>query len=330
MNLKDIAKKLRVSRWTISRVINNEKYVREYTRKKILKYLKGINYVPNYHASSLAGNKSRLICLTLPTSQVVDFDVFTGETMKNISSVLENNGYYLMIMSGGKYDSKKLIHFYETKMIGGFIIFAPSQDDMPEIRKMQRYGIPIVIVFSHDAKLDSYMSDNVQGGYMATKYLIERGREKIAFIHGHPHWVDSSDRYRGFLNALSESNVSLYSEFVANGYFSFEQGREITRKLLQMKEKPDAIFASNDKMALGAVSAAAEMKMKMPEDISIIGYDGIYEGKFNNPPLTTVMQPISDIVKAASLRLLDKVKVRKKLKPVVGLFNPVLVRRGTA
>lgn len=330
MNLKDIAKKFKVSRWTVSRVLKNSGYVKKDKKEKINKYLKKINYVPNYLAVGLAKKKSRMVCLVMHSGVFGRFDSFFIETLNGINMVLDERGYYLMTVTYKKYDSKKILELHRGGIACGFIFFGPSMEDMPEIEKMSNLKIPMVILYSRNKKADSFINDNVLGGYTATKYLIDSGYKRIAFMHGRPGWIDASERYRGFIKALKESNIKLHREYVLNGYFDFENGREKAKKLMGMRVKPDAIFASNDKMALGTLSAARELGMKVPEDIAIVGFDDITESRYSNPPLTTMMQPVREIAKETALRLIERNEKKTGMKPIEKLFRPVFIKRATA
>ncbi|MFH1369501.1 MAG: LacI family DNA-binding transcriptional regulator [Elusimicrobiota bacterium] len=329
MNLEKIAGKLRISRRTVSRVLKNDKYVDEGKRKRVLKYLKKNRYVPNFNASSLAVRNSKVVSMVLPRGVIMSIDYFLAETIKCLSLELEKNGHYLMIFTDEKHEYEKLFGLYESKTVGGFVIFSPSNNDVGYMNEIRKSKIPAVIVFSHFKGIDSFSCDNFNGAYAATKHLIDSGKRNIGFIHGHLSWVDSQDRFFGYLSALKDAGVKYRPELVKIGYFDYEGGRKAAEEMLS-EGKADAIFAANDKMAIGAIYAINGAGKSVPEDIAVVGFDDILEGKFISPSLTTVSQPIGVIIENAARRLSERMKSKKFLDPIFKTYEPDLIKRKSA
>ncbi|MFH1369499.1 MAG: LacI family DNA-binding transcriptional regulator [Elusimicrobiota bacterium] len=329
MNLAKIAKKLGVSRWTVSRALYSSGYVDKKKKEKILTYLKKIDYTPNIHASSLGGKRSRVIGLILPKGVVSGFDFFLAETIKHLALGLKNSGYSLMLFIDKEGDDAGIAKLWENRTIAGAVMFSSTKDDVGKLRELIKCRMPSVLVFSHFKGIDSFACDNEYGGYLATKYLIEKGRRRIAFIHGNPAWVDSADRFKGYLRALAEHGIVCDSVLVKEGYFNVPEGKKAAEKLIGLEKRPDAIFASNDNMAIGAAWAIGEKQLRIPGDIAVIGFDNNADAKNTNPPLTTIAQPIKEIIDASMERLIAKIEGRETGKPVLRLFPPKLIERGS-
>lgn len=178
-------------------------------------------------------------------------------------------------------------------------------------------GIPFVFIDypTKDEEIYSVVVDNESGAFEATEYLISLGHQKIAFLEGHEAAWDSRARFMGFLKALTANSIEFNPLLVEKGNFTREGGYKATKKLLEKGEEFTAIFASNDQMAIGAVRAIKEKGLKIPDNISIIGFDNIEASSIIDPPLTTVMQPIYEIGKKATeilIRLINEEKIEQK------------------
>lgn len=300
MNSIDIAKIAGVSRSTVSRVINNYTNVPEDTRKKVLEVIKKYNYVPHASARMLAGAKNRCIGLFIidmredshgkQVSTSSYFSPFTSAIIDYANKV----GYNILVSIVGKpKDFRKVKETFYNKTISGGI-FIGVKDNESEIKELIMGDYKIALI-DQAIKSDEEVygkciivnADNFNGAYKATQYLIHNGHTVIAHVTGEEAQLSAVERIEGYKKALVDSGLEVKNNLITKGNFTQEGGYKGTKKILA-KSKPTAIFLSNDSMAIGAFQAAQEAGLRVPEDISIIGFDDIEIAKYINPGLTTV------------------------------------------
>ena len=329
--LEDLAKKLKISRRTLSRVLKNDKNVSEETREKVEKLLKKENYYPNCHAASLASKKkTRIIGLVFPRGAFLKADYYTIEILRGVSQIAEENEFEVMFYTQDHFEANSCIKLYKSKAVGGLILIGAGKDDFKTLRQIKEEEVPFILVNSHCSQIDSVDCNNKFGAYLATNYLIKKGRRRIAFIHGHKNWVDAADRFEGYKLALNEAKIPPNNDYVKFGYFSFEQGAAATKRLLDLRERPQAIFAANDNMAMGVISAIKKERLKIPKDIAVIGFDDIPTSFHFNPSLTTVRQPFREIASLGTKRLIEVIHRGKGLKAQTKFIEPKLIVRESA
>jgi LacI family transcriptional regulator len=275
--------------------------------------------------------KPKIVGLMLPPGTIAALDSFLTNTIKYFSTALELSGYSFMIFNNENYDLTQLRQLHSDGKLAGIILFSPAKTEVSKIVNLGRSKIPAIVLFSHFEGVDSFTCDNEYGGYSAAKHLINSGRKKLAFLHGHPTWMDSFDRFSGFMRALDESGVKFYPEFVKNAYYDFNKAKIAVMELLSGWNKPDAVFCANDKMAIGALSAVTEMGLKIPGDIAVMGFDDILENQYAVPPLTTLAQPLKEIVDKAAERIVANIEGKTAGEsPVYMLIKPKLIVRESA
>lgn len=327
--LEDIAKKLKISRRTISRVLKNDKNVAKETRSRISEYLEKEKYFPNIHAASLASKRINVIGLIFPKDTFIDADFFTLDVLKGVAKAMSDNSYQLMIFTQDKFDSEQCLRLYKSRLVDGLILVAIASDDIPQAVEVKKERIPLALISSYCEGIDSFGCDNLKGGYIATKHLIDSGRKKIAFIHGHENWFDAQQRCNGYKRALAEAGIEIKKEYVEPGYFKYEKGEIAMEKLLSLEDLPDAVFAANDRMAIGAYRAIKKAGKKIPEDIAVVGFDNIPLAEHLDPSLTTIEQFMEDIAYESGKILLNSVTSPQKKKPQIRLFEPKLIVRNS-
>ena len=328
-SLEELARKLNISRRTISRVLKNDKNVAEETRGRILKHLDKEKYFPNIHAASLASKKINVIGLIFPRDTFINTDFFAIDTIKGVARVANENNYQLMIFTQSKFDGDQCIQMYKSKLVGGLILVAISKDDTEKLEELRKHEVPVALLFAYSDRADSFGCDNRKGGYIATKHLIDTGRKRIAFIHGHENWFDAEERFKGYKQALADCGLPFRPDYVERGYFRYEDAAIATRKLLSLDSPPDGIFAANDRMAIGAIKAVKDAGKRVPEDVAVIGFDNIPICELFDPPITTVDQPVVDISYEAASGLLNSINSPHK-KFFTRLFDPKLIIRKSA
>lgn len=315
MNSNEIAKIAGVSRSTVSRVINNYPNVPDETREKVLAVINQYEYVPQASARMLAGAKNRIIGLF-----IIDMRE-RSNGMKNrvlkspyysefIDSVVERAsemGYKVLVHLIHNSKGYKVIkECFIDKTISGGIFLGQNNDDVL-IKEIIDTGYKVVLIDQSIKEADAVYSkciivnsDNFGGAYNATKYLIDLKHTKIAHITGAEGKYSSIARIKGYKQALIDANLPIINSFIVRGEFVEETGYNATQKLLLKKNRPTAIFAANDIMAIGAIKAIKEAGLRVPEDISVVGFDDIEAGKYLAPPLTTLHMNLAAMAEIAT------------------------------
>lgn len=310
MNSKDIAKIAGVSRTTVSRVINNSSNVSEETRQRVLDVINKNNYVPDASARKLAGIKSKTIGLFIVDIRSGDNGVggdrvtFSPYYSNFTAAIIDNaakHGYKVLVdlvSNMSMYEDVKEV-FYDKTIVGG--IFIGQGNDDPIIEEIIDSGYKVALV---DQSLNSHKaiykkslivnSDNFTGAYEAIKYLIKLNHKDIAHITGDMEKFSSVERFQGYKQALLDSNIQVKNSLIVKGIFLESSGYNATKKLLS-KQKPTAIFLGDDIMAIGAMKAIKELGLRIPEDISIIGFDDIEIARHLTPTLTTLRMKIPEM-----------------------------------
>jgi len=305
VTIDDIAKEANVSRMTVSRVINNFPYIKDVTRKKVQKVIDKHNYTVNFTAKNLASGKSLdLVCVLTGIQQVLDSPYFV-KVIKSIEEALTVKDHVLFLTNILEIDDKKhsfekldmLKNLYLSKIIKGFIILGPTVEDY-HLKFLSNNGAKGMIIGGKwTMKNFGYVDiNNKEGVKEIIRHMIEKGHKKIALITGPVEYITSAkEREEAYYNILDENNIKIRKEYVFNGDFSKMSGAEALKYFLKLKDPPTAIFASNDDMALGVYEEAKRQKIKIPNDLSICGFDDIEESVFANPSLTTISQPFNEL-----------------------------------
>jgi LacI family transcriptional regulator len=303
ITIADIAKMANVSKATVSYVINNKKGVSLDVRKKIQRIIKESNYKPNTMARALAGKHTNSVGLIIPDIS----DMFYANIIRGVEKASGKFGYFLNLFTTHANPEKEheVFDFFTSSMADGVIVMTYFVGK-EVTRKLRQRKIPFVFLdFPYDDDIYSVSVDNFEGGFKATNYLISLGHKKIAFLHGPEAARDSKARYRGYLKALEEHNIPFDKDLVLKGDFLRQSGFKAAKKLIENKKMPTALFAANDQMALGAMSALKKEGYRIPEDISIIGFDNTEASSFSKPTLTTIMQPIFEMGSLAAKTLIS-------------------------
>jgi len=309
--IKDVAKRAEVSITTVSHVINGTRYVSDALTQKVHEAMNALNYRPNSLARSLRSGRSRSIGLVIPDIS----NLFFAE----ISRKIEDNGFlhqYSVILCNTDDDPKKesaYINVLLEKQVDG-IIFISSGSKGEGLNQIQQSKIPIVIA-DRDMKninADIVLVDNWAGGYEATNYLITLGHERIGCITGPSVVTPSALRVEGYKQALSEKNIPFASELVVSGDFRFEGGEKAMRQLIDLEERPTAVFVCNDMMALGAMRAINDANLAIPDDLSIIGFDNIPLSNTTVPSLSTTEQPVAEMAKIVVDLLINRIRMEEE------------------
>ncbi len=297
----DVADKAGVSIKTVSRVMNAMPNVRPETRDLVMSAVAALNYRPNISARSLAKARSFLIAVFFDNPSagyVTEFQLGAIArcreagfhlTMEPIDALAPDlDGIVLPLISALRVD--------------GVILTSPVSDNQLVLQVLQDSGTPYVRIAPDQVQggAPEVRMDDVQAAYEMTRHLIDLGHRDIGFIRGHPTHSAARLRFDGFCKAMADRGLEVRDRWIQQGFFSFRSGFECAEALLSASDRPTAIFASNDDMALGAMAMAYRLGLNIPNDLSIAGFDDTPAGSVMWPQLTTVRQPIFDMGAAAA------------------------------
>ncbi len=302
----DVARESGVSYSTVSRVLNGYEFVKPTTRAKVLQAAEKLGYVPNQQARSLAGGRSNLIGVLVPG---ID-NGYINELVRGIDEELAKSGYNLILYTTRRQEGREST-YAATIMNGaadGLLVVVPTTSThyLPRLREQ---SFPHVMIDQSDMTGSSSFVDatNWQGAYDATQYLIKLGHQRIGFITGLHGVTSASDRLQGYQAALADHGLPFDARLIAHGDYLETGGNTAAQKLLDLAQRPTAIFAANDLSAFGAMEAIGARGLRIPEDISLVGFDNISQAGLVYPKLTTVHQPLEQMGQVAVKMLLEQI-----------------------
>jgi len=303
--MKDVAEMAGVSTATVSRTLMNPEKVSLATRQKVEQAVAAVGYAPNTLSRAIKRNESKMILVLVPDIS----DPFFADVIQGIELTATQHGYLVLI---GDYLKQKqresiFLNLIVAKQLDGVLLlgsdvpFDPNQED-------QRNFPPIVMAneFSPDLQLPTVHIDNLTASFEAINYLLRLGHQRIACITGPEHMPLCKYRLQGYIQALQRSNLNVISQYIAQGDFSYESGARAFNTLMHVSPAPTAVFCHNDVMAIGAISQAKKLGLRIPQDVSIIGFDDLKLSQYCDPPLTTVAQPRFQIGEQAMLLLIEQ------------------------
>ncbi|MBY0122920.1 LacI family DNA-binding transcriptional regulator [Bacillus sp. S/N-304-OC-R1] len=305
VTIRDVAKLSGVSVATVSRVINQISTVNPETQKRVRKAMEQLNYEPNQVAQGLASKKTQTIALVLPNIS----NPFFSDIVRAVEDVAQSNGFTVILCNSDGLVSKEqsYIEVLRKKYIDG-IVFASNTLRQEDFEKMKKDNISIVVL-DYSSSTDScsiVRAKNREGARMAVHHLLEIGCGKIAHIYGPLDDQTARNRLDGYEEIVH--SFSWYSPtLLVPGQFTINGGIEATKMLLEKHPDVDGIFAGNDLMAVGVLKALHQMGKKVPEDVAVCGFDGIYLTEITQPELTTVAQPIYKMGEKAAKILINKI-----------------------
>ncbi|MEI8630076.1 substrate-binding domain-containing protein [Vibrio sp. M60_M70] len=325
--MKDIAKLAGVSTSTVSHVINKTRFVSEEISERVNNAAKELNYyAPSALARSLKVNRTQTIGMLVTTST----NPFFGEVVKGVERSCYNKGYSLILCNteGDNERMRQSINTLLQKRVDGLILMCSSLEG-ERIDVFERYPDIPVVVMDWGPMLftsDKIQDNSLRGGYLAAKYLIDCGHTEIGCITGPLIKHQAQMRYEGYKRAMNEAGLEFNANWIIESDFECEGGYQAFMKMAQRGTLPSSIFVSNDMMAMGVINAANELNIKVPEQISIIGYDDIHIAKFMSPSLTTIHQPKYRLGQAAVETLVRRLDDKSNEAQVVQLEPALVVR----
>lgn len=330
MNIKDIAKLAGVGVSTVSRVINNHPDVKDETREKILKIIKDSNYIPNNSARVLKKNNTNSIGVLVKGV----FNPFFAEMINIIGNKINEAGY-TMILQQNDYSTEddvgNLISFIKEKRLKGVICLGGNFLNIND-ESFKFLDIPVVLTSVNTlskesrSKFSSIGIDNVLAAKESIKYLIDKGHKNIGILLGEKNDVGISGlRLEGYKKALEENKIPYLEENVFIGNYDYSGAYRVTKEIIDKRKDITAIFSISDIMAVGAAKSIADHGLRIGEDISVMGFDGMEISKYYNPGITTVKQPKKAIANSSIellLGLLDKKEENKHI-----IFEAKIIER---
>lgn len=327
VTIRDVARESGLSIATVSRFLNGKGYLSEQSEKKIKDVMERLDYKPNEVARSLSNRKTNTIALLIPDIT----NPFFPELVVAIEGVARSRGYSLFLMN----TEEELLHsngFWrslESRFIDGLIL-GSFQFTGEVLKGMENMNLPFVRIDrgAGDDEDNSFGVDNSEGAKLAVEHLIEVGCKKVAHISGPSSYPSSLERVKGYREAM-DKYLPLQEECIYEGDFSLESGQNLTKQLMNNHKECDGIFFGNDLMAIGALKALKLMNIRVPEEIAIIGFDGIQLTQMVDPEISTIEQPIDELGKLATTHLIDMIEKKNEGSNYVKLDVQLRKREST-
>ncbi|NHN33075.1 LacI family DNA-binding transcriptional regulator [Paenibacillus agricola] len=324
--IRDVAKLAGVSVSTVSRVLNKNGYVHTETENKVADAIQRLDYEPNAVARGLANQKTMTLALILPDITNPYFPLLS----KAVENVARAYGYSVILCNADDHlgEPKSYIELLRQAYIGG-IIFATHALEPQDIDYLNKHQIPFVVLDRAPTRQYSVVrSRNYEGAKLAVRHLLDSGCRQIAHIYGPPEIFTASERRQGYMDSVQAYDW-YRPELMVPGDFQLEGGMEAAKQLMERHPDIDGIFAGNDLMAVGALKALLRMGIKVPEQVAICGFDGIFLTEVIEPELTTIAQPIYEMGALAVKILLGKIAGSDDLDQVHELEVSLVVRQST-
>ncbi len=325
--IKDVAKMAGVSTTTVSHVINKTRFVAKETEQQVLQAIKNLNYSPSAVARSLKVNTTKSIGMIVTTCETPYF----AEIIHSVEELCYRQGYSLFLCNTQNNPEKIKNHLdmLAKKRVDGLLIMCAeyTQNSLNLLAAFEDLPMVVMDWGPFNENTDLIQDNSFSGGYIATKYLIDNGHKDIAIISGELKKTTAVMRYQGFEKAMQEANLAINPDWIMEGFFEPEDGYECMNKILVQDKLPTAVFCCNDVMALGAISAIGEKGLKVPDDISVIGYDNIHASRFFSPPLTTIHQSKSRLGVQAINLLFKRISEKGKEHEIIEIYPELVIRK---
>ncbi len=324
-NIKDVARRASVSVATVSRVLSKNYSVREETKLRVLQAVYELDYKLNRLASNLRKQETKTIIVLLPDIS----NPFFADIIRGIEDVAIKSNYYILIGTTENSEEREqnYIRLLGEHMADGviFITARSNPNDYIELAKLS----PLVLACEYldETALPTVSIDNISSARKATQHLINLGHQRIGMVAGPLNVIVSRDRLKGYRQALHQNELKEETALIHEGDFKVEGGYYLTRRMLAYENRPTAIFASNDEMAVGAMKAATSLGLKVPEDLAVVGFDDIPLASLIEPQLTTIQQPRYKIGETAMRLILANIKNREAELGGVVLEDKLVIRK---
>lgn len=305
--IKDVARLANVSTATVSHVINESRFVSEETKKRVLKAMEELKYIPNSVARSLKSQKTKTIGLLIPILDDETSNVFFMRVAQGIEYTLRKKGFYLMLNNTNEnleYELEQIENLTMKKIDG--LIIAPPEGDHSSVDQLINNQYPVVFIDRKPKgiKRDIILNDGFTGSYNIVKMLIEKGHRNIGMLSGLLNLSPAQDRLNGYKKVMSDFGLKVKESWIIEGNSDFETGYRLTQKILTENPELTALFIASNAISLGAVGYLQDRGVEIPKDLAVVGFDNYEWTKVSAPPLTVVSQSSFELgVKAAEVLL---------------------------
>ncbi|WP_134685084.1 LacI family DNA-binding transcriptional regulator [Brevibacillus migulae] len=325
----DVAREAGVSITTVSKIINGKGRISIETQKKVLHIMEQLNYQPSLVATALTGKGTRTIGLLIPDLA----NPFFAELARSVEDRGHEHGFSVIICSSDNNEEKmkRYIAMLQQKCVDGMIIATGIGEQVVE-QQLLPSNMPIALIARDmpGISAQTVLVDDFAGGYLAATHLIELGHTRIGILTEPLHLVSSLERLRGYRQALADHQLSFSADFHKQSDSRIEKGKEKASEWFQRPGSPTAIFASNDLLAIGVMQAARDAGLRVPEDVSVVGFDNTILAEISDPPLTTIAQPIEHMGHQVIDYLVQVIVEDEKEKQRVVIQPELVVRKSTA
>ena len=329
LTIEQIAELADVSRSTVSRVLNNHPSVRPVVRDRILRIINENGYAPQAAARSLASRRTNVIGLVIPRSAAVIFsDPFFPHVIQGITETCANRGFFLMLsMVTADLEPGFYNRIVRSRHFDGVLMLSSDVDD-PILPLLMKDRTPLVLVGRHPyfTNLNWVDVENREGARAAINHLINLGHSRIATITGPLQMAAALDRRDGYKQALLEAALPIVPELIVEGHFTQQGGYLAMTRLLNLAQRPTAVFVASDTMTIGALRAIHEANLSVPRDLALVSFDDLPVASFATPPLTTVRQPIFEMGCAAAELLIDRLEGQERAPSQRRIPTKLIVR----
>lgn len=322
VTIKDIAAKLNISVSTVSRALKDNPEISTVTRQKVQELAKTLGYKPNPIAVALKTQKSHTIGIVVP--QIVN--TFFATVVKKVEEIADQYGYNVLVASSNesfKKEKKNIEVFLANRTDGIILSISRDTTSYEHIKDIQDRGVPLVLFdrTTKEIEVSKVIADDADAAFRIVQHLIRGGAKRIAIITGPEQLSIGKNRMKGYLKAMSAYKLPIQDDLIIRcDDFSVKAAQEATEKLLNMETRPDAIFGINDDMAIGAIEAIKEKKLRIPEDIAIFGFSNTKRSRYMNPSVSTVNQFPEKVGEVAAELLFEQI-----LKPAQSEIREVVV-----
>jgi LacI family transcriptional regulator, repressor for deo operon, udp, cdd, tsx, nupC, and nupG len=325
-NIQQVAQKAGVSVATVSRVLNNATSVSPKTRLKVENAIKDLNYEPSMLGRNLRNSESRLLLVLLPSIS----NPFYTEIINGIQNTAITNNYNILLCETDSNPQRENIYFnmIKNKLADGVISMDPTVN-MHKLNELaENYSVILCSEYEEGGSIPYVTIDNELAAYQAVKHLIKLGHERIALINSDEKFLYARQRRNGYERALKEFNLQIREEWIYHTKeLEFQNGVQAMRVMFQLAEKPTAVFAVSDTLAIGALKGINGNGLHVPNDIALVGFDNISFSNMTNPTLTTISQPMYKMGSIAANMLISSIQ-GEKVESVV-LDHELIIREST-
>ncbi len=326
ITIADVAARAGVSKTTVSRVLNGKDDLDQQTAARVRQVIDDLGYVPSSGAVGLARGRTRIIGVLVPSMMWP----LMGDVIQGALDIIEQSAYGMLLytFTRGDQSMRQFSTQVSAKSFAGLVVIEP-EGTLDYIDSLHRGGLPVVMIDDRakQPQFPSVATTNWAGGRSAGDHLVEIGRRNPVVVQGHPWMRCAAERLEGFASAFAEAGHPVDQRLVVDGGFTFEGGQRCLEQLLDAGVEFDAVFAQNDLSAGGALRALRRRGIRVPEDVSLIGFDDIEYAANAEPALTTVRQPMYEMGSAAARLVLELVEGRRSSEDVHEVIPTSLIVR---